>query len=111
VIGKKQRLIEFSFAESTNVQGHWYDHINGIEWRKSGDHEGGKWSHQRNFALVLKEADCMLEWRHIGVQSPGFRIGGRTFSAGLADMVWAVGRGNGRREGAVTTGASSVRHE
>ncbi len=46
VIGKKQRLIEFSFTESTNVQGHWHDHIHGIEWGKSGDHEGGKWSRQ-----------------------------------------------------------------
>ena len=53
----------------------------------------------------------MLEWRRIRVQSPGLRIRRRTFGAGLADMVWAVGRGNGRREGAVTTGASSVRHE
>jgi len=33
------------------------------------------------------------------------------FSAGLADMVWAVGRGNGRWEGPVTTGAPSVRYE
>lgn len=31
--------------------------------------------------------------------------------AGLADMMRAIGRGNGRREGMVTTGASSVRHE
>jgi len=111
VIGKKQRLIEFSFTEFLDVQGHRYDHINGIERRQSGDHEGGKRSRQRNFALVLKEADCMPEGRQIRIQSPGLRIGRRTFSAGLADMVWTVGRGNGRRERAITTGASSVRHE
>jgi len=46
LIGKKQRLIEFSFTESLNVQGHRHDHINGIEWRKLGDHEGGKGSRQ-----------------------------------------------------------------
>jgi len=53
----------------------------------------------------------MLEWRRVRVQSPGFRIRRRTFSTGLANMVWAVGRGNGRREGVVTAGASRVRHE
>jgi hypothetical protein len=53
----------------------------------------------------------MLQRRHIRVQSPGPRVRRRMFSAGLADMMRAVGRGNGRREGMVTTGASSVRHE
>ena len=52
----------------------------------------------------------MLEWGHIRVQSPGPCIGRRTFSAELANMARAVSRGDGRREGAVTTGASSVRH-
>lgn len=46
VIGKKQRLIEFSFTESLNVQRHRYDHIHGGQWRKAGDHEGGKWCRQ-----------------------------------------------------------------
>ena len=46
VIGKKEGLIEFSLTESLNVQGHRHDHINGIEWRESGDHEGGQWSRQ-----------------------------------------------------------------
>jgi hypothetical protein len=46
VIGKKQRLIEFTFAEFSNMQGHWYDHINGLELRKPGDHEGGQWTSQ-----------------------------------------------------------------
>jgi hypothetical protein len=53
----------------------------------------------------------MLEWGPIRVQSPGLGIGRRTFSAGLADMVWTVGRSNRRREGAITTGASSVGHK
>ena len=53
----------------------------------------------------------MLEWGQIRVQLPGLCIGRRTFSAGLADMVWTVGHSNGRREGAITTGASSVGHE
>ena len=93
------------------MQGDWHDHINGIEGRESGDHEGSQWSRQGNFALILEEADRMLEWRRIRVQSPGLRIRRRTFGTGLANMVWAVGRGNGRREGVVTTGASRVRHE
>ena len=111
VIGKKQRLIEFSFAEFPNMQGHWYDHINRIERRQSGEHEVGQWSRQGNFALVLKEADSMLEWGPIRVQRPSLRIGRGAFSAGLADMVWTVGHSNGGREGAITTGASSVGHE
>lgn len=46
VIGKTQRLIEFSLTESPNVQGNRHDDIDGIERRKSGDHEGSKWSRQ-----------------------------------------------------------------
>src|SRR5574337_2137055 len=53
----------------------------------------------------------MLERRHIRVQSPGPRIRRRMDSAGLADMMRAVGRGDGRWEGVVATGASSVGHE
>lgn len=74
LIGKKQRLIEFPFTESLDVQGNGNDHIDGFKWREAVDHKSGKWHSQRNFPSVFKEADGVLKGRHVRIEGPGLGV-------------------------------------
>lgn len=88
---QQQRLIELSPAEPLVVQRNWYDQVDVIQAWQCGQHQVGEGRHEGNLALVLQQADRILERRGIGIERPGFGIGRWTFHTGIAQMLGAIG--------------------
>lgn len=67
LIGQQQCLIELSLAEPRVVQWNWDDHVDGIQLWKCGEHQVGKGCHEGHLAMVLQQADRILEGRGVGI--------------------------------------------
>lgn len=67
LIGQQQCLIELSLAEPRVVQWNRYDQVDGIQLWECGEHQVGKGRHEGNLALVLQQADRILEGRGVGI--------------------------------------------
>ena len=105
LIGKEQRLVEFTFAQPLDMQWDGDNQINRAERWKSIGHQAGEWGGQRDFASVLEEANGILQRGPIRIEGPRFGIGGGTCVARLAEMMWTVGRGQWRDKRAIATSA------
>lgn len=64
---EQQCLVELSPTEPFVVQRDRYDQVDGIQSGKCGEHQVGQGCYKRNLALVLQQADRVLERRGIGI--------------------------------------------
>ena len=62
-----------------------------IERRESVDHETSERRGQRDLPSVLVQANGILQRGQVGIERPGLRVRRWAFSAGVTDMVRAVG--------------------